>query len=416
MKLFYSIILFIILSKVAISQVALNKDFVILNNNDTIFGEHITNIGEINPKEITFKSTNKTSVYRVFEVKRFTANGNLVYDRHEIKYQQSAIDIANAKENYSAETKTETVWLKLLYAGNFSLLEFKNNHRIYFFIEDSTQKIEELVYRIKVSEINGVIKDEQYKNKLLTYSKNPSTKLRTLIENSKYERDDLIKIVALLNNNSGIQVSKESKNTKLEVGIGVGYYQCLPRGTSYSIPNYATIFPNTANYSSSISFKAYAGISFSQKQNTINHWQPRLGVEFQTLKIKGENLTTPVGLKEQYAANLFFIKPQIDVHYFFSLKNNTGFFVGPFFQTAILLNSKPVTLTAVYSNGTVSTFNDMPQLQSASFGYGLNAGYIFAKNKLQLQWNRISNISKTTSPILSLSGLSITYSTSFIKQ
>lgn len=402
-------------TSIGFSQKTQLKDYIVLNNNDTIFGENSMAYWEINPKEIYFKSRGTTTTYSIKNVKAFSVQDQSIYIKSTVTYQLNSIDINDARENYSKLYNTETVWLKLLYSGFYSLLELNTKERVYYFIKDTSEKIEELVYRVKLNETVGLVKDEQYKNRLLALSEQTQSNFKVLVENSRYDAGDLKKIFASLNNNKGVVSSKDNFALQSEIGAGVGVYSYNPGGNSYSINNYATIFPNIANYKSTISYKFFAGISLKSKTN-INHFQPRLGIEFQTLNLDGSNYNTPVGLKEEhYSAKIYFIKPEVDLNYYLSFKKNAGMFFGPFFQTALLLNRKPSKLTTVYSNGTVNSFDDIPQFRLANFSFGINAGYTQNKSKIQLQWNEIANISNTSSPILSVSGFSILYAIVFIK-
>ncbi len=371
--------------------------YIVTNTGDTTYGDIDSQTWNLNPKKITFRQNAATKSFTVTDLQAFVITNEDSYIRSTVTYQLNPIELGKAKSVFEDGTKQDEVWLKVLYLGKYSLYELNTSSRVYFFVNDGSGIMEELVYRVKLVETN-LFKDEQYKNRLLAFTiNNPKQSFNDLVERTAYRSDDLKKVFVALNNHNGKVVGSQKSQAHFDVSVSIGYISLKPVvNTIASYINIGTFYPGSVTYKSTITFKAGIGVSF-KSYKTTNHWSPRFGLDIQRIKVDGENFNHNNGFKEEkYAGNIDMIIPTISLGYIFNPKSKIFFTLAPFLEAGLLLNKDPIKVTAVTATNAQVVINGLPSTKSPLLMYGLSTSATRNKDKLFLQWtyslNEIGNV------------------------
>ena len=194
--------------------------YVVLNSNDTLWGEIEDKDWSTNPTSINFRGK-ETATYGVPDLKSFGITGNDQYVRYAVSYQQTADDLNEATDLFQGPEVRETVWLKLIYKSNISLYSLETASRPYFFIEKGHNGIQELIYRVRL--LNGELqKDEQYKNLLsrIALEEDKTDEVQSKLALTQYNEEDLVKVMKVLSKIDASYTEASQRKQEVEVFVG----------------------------------------------------------------------------------------------------------------------------------------------------------------------------------------------------
>lgn len=203
--------------------------YVVTLKGDTIKGFIDYKEWNFTPTRILFKSSDNNSdqkEYSASDISFFQIIGKEAYRRSIVKISLHPAKLSNIGGR-DTSWKTDTVFLKVLYAGKVGLLSYEDNIKERFYIlEQGMEQPEELLIREYIREGSmSLVSENIYKARLKAtmYAMNRySDDLSKRIEGAAYEIRELKKIVQLLNRGDGKELALEEKSrTQWFAGIGI---------------------------------------------------------------------------------------------------------------------------------------------------------------------------------------------------
>ena len=225
--------------------------YYIDNNGDSVHCRIEYNDWYANPATINVEVNNVRKTLGVADIKGFGVSGYGDYQTATVSYHSGPISGAYLPEKFSDRTVTSAVFLLVLVRGPYSLYELRLADRPYYFIEEGSDSVHELVYRVKLAEME-IQTDEQYKGLLAGYlAKEHLDQDPYILSNLTYSRQKLINLVNKLNEaRTGVKASPPVKTMGRKVAIELNVYF---GGVLNSFPEvFATEF-SSAKFPSSLS-------------------------------------------------------------------------------------------------------------------------------------------------------------------
>lgn len=404
-KIFVYLLSFVLLQNI-FAQKNFSPGYIVLNSGDTLKGDIDYGNKATNPESLLFRSSADPQKYTVKEVSSFGVDNNLVFVRFKVSYQQTAAELADATETFEGPVTSGDFWLRLLLKGKYSLYELNTVKRKYFFIENDKGELQELVYRVRLSNAGVMEKNEQYKNLLGTYSESLSNYpiIQKKIDKSSYKDDDLKEIMSLINGSSNS--FKETNQTKalLDLSAGVNIYSFSPSGGIYNDGSGGYAIHN-ATFKTSFGFAIGFGVTTVSKRNR-GKIQPRFGVTVASMKIDGENTTgTGSFQREKYDGNFILVEPNASINLLLSKSMKTNFLLGLIVGYNLVVSN---SLTSIFENpGVVIKRDNFPDAGGGFLSTGANATVSGDWGRLNLRASKISNI--FNSPQTTLSGIQFSF-------
>ncbi|MGX5688446.1 hypothetical protein [Arcticibacter tournemirensis] len=257
----FILIIFIITSKVSLSQKNYQPGYLISVNGDTVKGFIDYRNWEKNPDKITFKKSNTPeSSYTPELIKEFGVK-NEIYVSAIVNVEVSPFKTENL--NYSAETtwRQDTAFLQTLVAGEKSLYYYKDrNGKQQYFIRNGKDVDLLLFKQYLVKNENGVFisANKQYLQQLEEYLSDCPAAISDLSRVS-YNTTSLTNLFTRYYNckKSGIAYQKKKDKVRIEIG-GLAGPSFTAIDFESSIPAYAYIdkadFPHSVNPSAGAYF------------------------------------------------------------------------------------------------------------------------------------------------------------------
>lgn len=169
-------------------------DYIVLANGDTIYGKVENRDWKINPVEISFQSSGKSSHdrYNASQLKAFyLANENQFFQSITVLLDQSPAATTEVTADNANLKKEKTVFATVLYKGTaslFQVFDFKNH----FLVQKGNDKIQELSVQRKVSG-SGVQTLDLFKGQLgAMFNDCPS--LSAKVNRASYTRNSLLSL------------------------------------------------------------------------------------------------------------------------------------------------------------------------------------------------------------------------------
>jgi hypothetical protein len=381
--------------------------YVVLNTGDTLRGEIENGNWTNNPVAVIYKSAGSKQKYEVSSLKAFGITGEARFERFLITYQESADDLAEATETFDGPVTTKEVWLRLLYQEKYSLYELITPKRKYFFVRSEKDGLKELIYRVKVYN-NQMEKDEQYKNLLLSYAieNNRGDIVQKNLSVTDYKNKDLLKIFSLLNNGKkGFEDNKKSHSLfDLTLGASVSSFKTSGNLFNDGSGSYAV---HTSTFKGSAGILAGLGVTFLSNGSN-SRFQPRVGLNFRTLKLDGENNTGAGSFeKEKYTGSLVILEPNINLLINLSKNEKNRFLLGPYFGYNLVLSEN---FASRFENpGVVIERDNFPPSNGGYLFGGIDLSFIGNFGKINLQYALSSNIFDSPFTVLKVNSFTLSY-------
>lgn len=205
---------------------------------DTINGKILYSNWTMNPPFIEFLVNGKITRYYPQDI-RSLSFGNQQYISSPISFYTGSLDMETLPETYTEQRKSETVFLKLLVAGNYALYSYRNESRQYFFIQKSNGAPAELVYRLKMKD-RLLGEDKTYQSQMAGIAENES-KSANFVQQAYglyYDANSLVKYVNAINGTA--KSAKKDSDDKLFINVEAGAAVMIPnfnaKGESITAP------------------------------------------------------------------------------------------------------------------------------------------------------------------------------------
>ena len=205
----YPILLVLILSSAVFASAQSNykPGYIVSLNGDTVKGFIDYKEWEVNPGKVTFKRslTGQPQQYFARDVNGFGVTGYEYYAKFILPVNTDRTDIANLSTGPDTTTVIDTLFLKILASGkNATLYTYWDNIKQRFFVGSPGAAPSELVYRIYYDpeQTSKTIKQNIYKRQLSALAANDqpgNTALINTIQNAEYDKQELQRIVVLIN-------------------------------------------------------------------------------------------------------------------------------------------------------------------------------------------------------------------------
>lgn len=379
--------------------------YVVLNSNDTLWGEIEDKYWTTNPSQINFKGKETTS-YTVPDLKAFGITGNDQYVRYTVSYQQTADDLNEATDMFQGPEVKETVWLKLIYKSNISLYSLETVKRPYFFIEKGQNGIQELIYRVRL--LNGQLqKDEQYKNLLsrIALEEDKTDEVQSKLTLTEYNEEDLVKVMKVLSKTVSSYTVAPQRKPELDVFGGFTYSAYNASGNAY-YDGSSVYAINEGSFKSAAGFLGGLGITFFSKKKEGGAIA-RLGLNIASLSIDGSNNSGNGAYdKEAYNGNVLALGPEMALQWKLNKQGGTSFYLGPFAGFNIPVSSN---LTSTFENpGIVIVRKKFPPV-SGFMSLGLRFSLKGNWGVFNLQGFHYTNLFNAEGSRLGSNGVALTY-------
>lgn len=220
-----TLIAFLFFSIFSFAQINFEKGYIITENGGKreLFIKNYA--WSNNPIQIETKEseTSPSVKIQISELKEFEVGSSYKYRKFTLPIDRSS-DITHYMSSTRApEYKTETLLLKVLIEGKFTLYSYVEGNLIRYFVEGDG-KIDQLVYKPYLNKKGNVEKNQQYKQQLtlLLASNNLQTKD---FEQLEYKEKSLIKLFEKYygsNTNNFSNLKKNQLKGKFNLGVTAG--------------------------------------------------------------------------------------------------------------------------------------------------------------------------------------------------
>jgi hypothetical protein len=353
---------------------------------DTITGEIRSFNPDRTPGKIEFRKNTQTVVYTPERIKGFGFSGDQgSYVSATVSYQTNPADYRNAKEEFSNEIRTETVFLRQLVKGNISLYQLILPEREYFFSERNGL-LKELIYRVKIVN-EQIVNDEQFKNQITLYASemNQLSSLLQRISSLSYSEESLTRVFLLLNNSS-IRLPNKKKPAIYLTG---GFASCSFQngGETYLTGPTMNSFLYQAHFDNT--YEPQIGVEIAVLRRRVSLF---FGLQYQPLSYHGEVENVSSFKKQSFDADLNLLTPTASLEYPFNKGKAVEFYTGVQLGSSILLNRSSTKSIFIHNSAGTFEINGQPTLQGGFITYGAYAGVSIGRVKLDALIVQSANI------------------------
>lgn len=205
---------------------------------DTINGNIRYSNWTANPSFIDFLVNGKATRYYPQDIKSFTFS-NQRYVSSPVSFYTGSLDMGALPESFTEQRASETVFLKQLVVGKYSLYSYKSEIRQYFFIQKQEDAPIELVYRMKMKD-RLLGEDKTYQTQLAGIAEIEARQANFVQQaySLYYDANSFIKYIDGIN---GIPRSTNKDVTdklyiNVEAGAGVMIPYFIARGEAITAP------------------------------------------------------------------------------------------------------------------------------------------------------------------------------------
>ncbi len=185
----------------------------IVNNDGEIISGYINYREKIkSPVSVEFKKNKdeRSSIYTVRDLKSFEITGFESYARYSCKVSMDYRDLNNLARGNDTAYKTDTLFMRVLETGKYvDMLSYQDKIKIRFYIKAISDSIpQELVCKAYLDpnkNLDVVVEVNDFRYQLMQYAeqhKAANDAFNTKAVAANYNRDDLRKLVRLINGNS----------------------------------------------------------------------------------------------------------------------------------------------------------------------------------------------------------------------
>jgi hypothetical protein len=238
---FYTFFLVVVAMSVH-GQMRFSDGFIVNNAGDTLRGFIGVTEKDVNPIEVTFKSslTEEPKTYPLQEVRYFSATGIVSYQRFNVSVSMDPIDLDEVRGYNAPQPERKTVFLKVMQRGKvIELFSYRDELKIRFFIIHSHRsEPQELVY--KVLKVNGnFVEAFAFRDVLRFIAEREgimTSKLKSRIRRTEYTQHQILRIVSEMN---GVTEQRVSLANAIATGFTAGAGLNLARLHYYGTDEYA---------------------------------------------------------------------------------------------------------------------------------------------------------------------------------
>lgn len=189
------IALFTVISIQSYSQITFDKGYII-NEAGNVTSVYIRfNEMTDNPSQIQYKFTpdGEVNTSGLSSIKEFGIGDDYKFTRETVNIDRSSEDLNNLSRDRNPVFKEETLFLRNLIEGEYSLLSYRDGKILRFFVRKSNGELEQLIYKKYSTGDNIVRKNTRYKQQLMGLLKCDDISENNL-NRLNYTRQNLIKI------------------------------------------------------------------------------------------------------------------------------------------------------------------------------------------------------------------------------
>ena len=259
MKTLRLILLFLIFSITANSQIVFEQGYFINNNGEKIICL-INNIDwKNNPSSFEYKLSESAESKEtdISEVREFEINGQLKYIRFTVHIDRSSTKLSQLSNTRSPEFSEEQLYLKVLLEGKANLYMYSSENVIRYFFSDDNTEIEQLIYKrfIVISDNRYDAEDKIHQN--LGYQQQLINNIiceavtRNMILTTGYKKKELVKLLVKYNEStqSLIRNYTETESSGIfKFGIAAGVNRSSFKAYSSVSPTRNTDYGSVVNF------------------------------------------------------------------------------------------------------------------------------------------------------------------------
>ena len=360
----------------AFAQSNFQKGYVVTPAKDTLRGYIDYKERAVNPKSFNFRSqpNSETQQFNTNNTTEVVINETIVYQVFAVNISTSEVNISQLSSSPDFKFRRDTVFLKVLQAGtNINLYAYRDQLKLRFYSKDnSSAEPVELIRQLYLKDGGVLMSIDSYRRQLLAaIGKLNPAKEQQLSRFLKYEETDLVKAVALINNQ---EVGKPTTPPiRFFAGIGLNAGKAKYHGTNL-LANTAAV--STTSYLPAIN----AGIDMFANPE-IGKLIYRAELSFSMSKNKVSTTTSDqanAALSQSFDQFNVALTPQVIYNLY--NKENLKAFIG----IGAAINF------ATYSNNRLSRYNsfrndteessDMTEFEKLYFSIPAVAGVVINKN------------------------------------
>jgi hypothetical protein len=387
------------------AQISFQKGYFINKNNEKTEC-FIKNLDwKNNPTEFTFKrniNSEDTSIATINNVTVFE-----IYD--VVKFKKATVDIDISSSNLNRldskrapNFKKQTVFLKFLVQGETSLLSYKKNNLVRYFVDNGV-KIEQLIYKKFYTPSGKVGINKHYQQQLLNLSNCKKIVARD-VQKLKYKASSLSRFFQENFNCNDIKTvsyasNKNEKNIHIIPKIGLGSYSLT---TENSVSESRSIdFDNQIGVRFGVEF-AYT-LPFNNKK-----WRAFIEPTYQKYTSeKSQNSTNVSGGVLKAEVDYSSLEIPIGIKHFFFLNNESKIFLSGSYILDI-----PFSSSLTYKRNDNSVL-DTVEISSASQGFGFGVGYEYDRYSIGARYTSRNIMSDSITFSSDYNSLAISFGYSF---
>ena len=364
LKSIYSLAVILICSLHATwSQVNFEEGYYVNNEGEKTSG-FIKNLDwENNPTEFEFSKTldGTSETLTTKSVSEFSVKNGAKYVRYKVPLDRSSDDMNRLSSERSPSFTNETLFLKSLVEGNYTLFEFVDRNLRRFFYQKNLGEVEQLVYkRFKLSEYE--IGENRFYRQQLKLINECSEITEKELKKLQYEKNSLKGLFVKLNKCSGSEslVEFDKKRTVvnfyLKGGVSTNSFEIIRETFSGS---------EFDKVSGLVGYRLGVEIEFVLPFNK-NKWAAVLDPNYRTVSDE-PNLSND----REVVVDFTSLEIPIGIRHYMFMNDNSKLFVDGFLNVDF----------SSASNVSIEGVNDYEGKTSQNFGFG--AGYNY-KNLFSL--------------------------------
>jgi len=238
------------------------------------------------------------------------------YQKLIVNISQNPIDLSSPPSLLDTATLSDTVFLKILQTGkNVTLYAYTDNIKTRLYIKTSNINVpDELIYGIYQGNDNGVIDKSTFHDQLnqlaVTYTSG-SGRLPERIQQSRYNADDIIPIIAEINGISQKRLALEvSHHPEFRFYIGAGYNSSTLKYSSGS-PYYGASPSSSGSPGITLGMDAFANPDIARLFFRLELGYRSASYNFTGQENPLDNAASPVTTLIKIKENVVSVMPQI---------------------------------------------------------------------------------------------------------
>ncbi len=349
--------------------------YVVTVAGDTMRGEIEDRLWQQNPETVQFRMGGQLQSFDKQQLLAFGIDQGSQFRKAGVHYYPGTLNPVSAGFDYPSSQQEDTVLLRVLESGTYSLFGLSTKERPVFFLTGPDNGgYRELVYRVRVR--NGQFEqDETYKNFLIAraFDAGVYNQVENRIRNARYTEENLFDIVAALNKRTKAErkgaAAAQGSMLRADLGGGVNITGFRSSGSSADAMT-------SASFQTSVRPMLLAGIALSNRRGVPLDVLVRTG--FTQLSVNG---TATNGL-QSISSSLNYIPIQLSVLFYSSKHKSNRLFFGPAVNYNLALGN-PKGTTTFYGSGSPVEDPNAPIYLSNQGYAGILTGYHFGPHRLE---------------------------------